>query len=122
MMNLSIIKYLPRRITAKKKDLRNVTSKIHKTVGSIGFIKKALYHEIKPKSAYVQSDFINKNNKNEGEKSILSSHFNDYVCSLKKLCKKDNSFCTELKQLTRTFLYLVKTYFISLVVQKQVCV
>ena len=83
MANFSIIKYLPKHITAKKKDLRNVTSKIHKTVGSIGFIKKALYHKIKPISAQVQRDFINKNNKNEGEKSILLSHFNDHVSSLK---------------------------------------
>ena len=121
MANFSVIKYLPKRITAKKKDLRNVTSKIDKTAGSIRFIKKALYHKIKPISAQVQSDFINNNNKNKGDKSILLSHFNDHVCSFKKLCKKHNSLCIELKQLTGKFLYLVKTYFISLVVQKQVC-
>ena len=121
MANFSIIKYLPKHITAKKKDLRNVTSKIHKTVGSIGFIKKALYHKIKPISAQVQSDFINNNNKNKGDKSILLSHFNNHVCSFKKLCKKHNSLCIEHKQLTGKFLYLVKTYFISLVVRKQVC-
>ena len=121
MANFSVIKYLLKLITAKKKDLRNVTSKIHKTVGSIGFIKKALYHKIKPISAQVQSDFINNNNKNKGDKSILLPHFNDHVCSFKKLCKKYNSLCIEHKQLTGKFLYLVKTYFISLVVQKQVC-
>ena len=114
MANFSIIKYLPKHITAKKKDLRNVTSKIHKTVGSIGFIKKAL-------PAQVQSDFINNNNKNKGDKSMLLSHINDHVCSFKKLCKKHNSLSIELKQLTGKFLYFVKTYFISLVVQKQVC-
>ena len=121
MANFSIIKYLPKHITAKKKDLRNVTSKIHKTVGSIGFIKKALYHKIKPISAQVQSDFINNNDKNKGDKSMLLSHINDHVCSFKKLCKKHNSLSIELKQLTGKFLYFVKTYFISLVVQKQVC-
>ena len=56
MANFSIIKYLPKRIAVKKKDLSNVTSKIHKTTGSIGFIKKALYHEITPKFAQVQGN------------------------------------------------------------------
>ena len=107
MANFSIIKYLPKRIAVKKKDLSNVTSKIHKTTGSIGFIKKALYHEITPKFAQVQGNFINKNSKYKAEKSILLSHLNDHVRSLKSLCKKHYSLCTELKQLTGKFLYLV---------------
>ena len=67
MTNFSIIKYLPRRIALKKKDLSNVTLRIQKkkkkkkTAGSIGFIKKALCHEITPKFAQVQGNFINKN-------------------------------------------------------------
>ena len=51
--------------------------------GSIGFIKKALYHKITPKSAQVQGNFINKNNKYKAEKGILLSHLNDYVWSFK---------------------------------------
>ena len=75
--------------------------------GSIGFIKKALYHKITPKSAQVQGNFINKNNKYKAEKGILLSHLNDYVWSFKSFCKKKYSLCTELKQLNGNFLYLV---------------
>ena len=62
MVNFSIIKYLPKHIALKKKDLSNVASRIQKKpAGSIGFIKKALCHEITPKFAQVQGNFINKN-------------------------------------------------------------
>ena len=91
----------------KKKYLSNVTSKIHKTAGSIGFIKKALYHEITPKFVQVQGNFINKNDKYEAERSILLSHLNDHVCSLKSFCKIHYSLCTELEQLTGKFLELL---------------
>ena len=103
MSNFSITKYLPKSIAVKKKDLSNVTSKIYKTVGSTGFIKKALYHEVIPKFAQVQGNFNKKNNKYKAEKSILLSHLNDHVCSLKSLCKKHYSLCTELFKV----LYLV---------------
>ena len=71
MVNFSIIKYLLKRIAVKKKDFSNVTSRIQikkKTAGSISFIKKALCHEITPKFAQVQGNFINKNNKYKAEK------------------------------------------------------
>ena len=41
------------------------------------------------------------------KKSILLPHLNDHVCSLKSLCKIHYSLCTELKQLTGKFLYLI---------------
>ena len=73
MANFSIIKYLLKRIAVKKKDFSNVTSRIQKKkkkkpAGSISFIKKALCHEITPKFAQVQGNFINKNNKYKAEK------------------------------------------------------
>ena len=109
MVNFSIIKYLPKHIALKKKDLSNVASRIQKkkTAGSIGFIKKALCHEITPKFAQVQGNFINKKNKYKAEKVYFLSHLNDHVCSLKRFCKKHYSHCTELRQLTGKFLYLV---------------
>ena len=73
MANFSIIKYLPKRIAVKKKDLNNVTSKIYKTAASIGFIKKALCHEVTPTFAQVQDNFINKNNKYK-EKKVYFYH------------------------------------------------
>ena len=71
------------------------------------FFKKALYHEITPKLEQVQGNFVNKNNKYRAEKSILLSHLNNQVSSLKSFCKKLYSLCTELKQLIEKFLYLV---------------
>ena len=56
MVNLFTNKKLPKRIAVIYKDLTNVTSKLHCTVGSIGFIKKALYHEIIPKFALVNGN------------------------------------------------------------------
>ena len=50
---------------------------------------------------------INKNDKYKAKKSILLSHLNDHVCSLKSFCKKHYSLYTEFKQLTGKFLYLV---------------
>ena len=40
MANLFTNKKLPKRIAVTYKDLRNVTSKLHRTAGIIGFIKK----------------------------------------------------------------------------------
>ena len=31
------------------KGVKNVTSKLHRTAGSIGFMKKALHHDVTPK-------------------------------------------------------------------------
>ena len=109
MANFSIIKYLPKHIALKKKDLSNVASRIQKKkpAGSIGFIKKALCHEITPKYAQVQGNFINRKNKYKAEKVYFLSYLNDHVCSLKRFCKKHYSHCTELRQLTGKFLYLV---------------
>ena len=63
--------------------------------------------------------FINKNNKCKVEKSILLSHLNDHVCSLKSFCKKHLSLCTELKQLTGKFLYLVIINYINTLQYKE---
>ena len=60
MANFSIIKYLLKCIAVKKKDRSSVTSKIYKTAGSIGFIKKALYHEVTPTFAQVKAILLRK--------------------------------------------------------------
>ena len=119
MAFFSIVKCLRKRIAVKKRYLSNITSKIYKTAGSIGFIKKPLYHEIRPKFAQVQGNFINKNDKYKAQKSILLSHLNDHVCSLKILCKIHYCLCTELKQLTGKFLYLIITNHINILQYKE---
>ena len=76
---------LPRRIAVVYKDLRNVMSKLHRSVGSTGFIKKALFNEVTPKFAQVRGNFINKNDKYKPERIILLSHLNYNVIGLKAL-------------------------------------
>ena len=101
MANFSIIKYLPKCTTVKKKDFRTEQLELLVLLRNHSTMKKT------PKFAQVQGNFINKNNKYKEEKRILLSHLNDHVCSLKSLCKRHYSLCTELKQLTGKFLYLV---------------
>ena len=38
MANLSIVKLLPKRVAELYKELKNITSKLHRTSGSIGFM------------------------------------------------------------------------------------
>ena len=83
MANVSIVKLLPKRVAELYKELKNITSKLHRISGSIGFIKKAFHNEVKPKFAQVKGNFININDRFKSEKSILLSHFNDHLRSYK---------------------------------------
>ena len=60
-------------------------SKLHRSAGSIGFIKKALFNEVTPKLRKFWGNFINNNNKYKSERSTWLSHLNDYVFRLKTL-------------------------------------
>ena len=88
MANLSIVKLLPKRGAELYKELKNITSILHRTSGSIGFIKKALHNEVTPKFAQVKGNFININDRFKSEKSILLSHLNNHVHSHKLLILK----------------------------------
>ena len=79
MENLSVINNSRKRIAVIYKDLRNVLSKLHRSAGSIGFIKKALFNEVTPNFAQVRGNFISKIDKYNSERSILLSHLNDHV-------------------------------------------
>ena len=74
MANLSIVKLLPKRVTELYKVFRNVTSKLHRTSESIGFIKKALHNEVTPKFAPVKGNVININDRFKPEKSFFFYH------------------------------------------------
>ena len=97
MANLSIVKLLPKRVAELYKELKNITSKLHRTSGSIGFIKKALYNEVTPKFAQVKGNFININDRFKLEKSILLSHLNEHVRSNKLLVSKHQFLLIKLK-------------------------
>ena len=57
------------RRTIKRIEKHNI--KLHWTVESLGFIKKALHHEVTPKFLQVKRNFINVNDKYKSEKCIL---------------------------------------------------
>ena len=105
MANLFTNKKLPKRIAVIYKDLGNVTSKLHRTAGSIGFIKKALYHEVIPKFARVNGNFINKNEQYKSERSVLCSYLNEHVHTSKSLVSK-HVLKDKLKQVTGQLLYI----------------
>ena len=67
MANLSIMERLPKCIAELYKEWKNITSKLHQTARSLGFIKKALHHEVTPKFAKVKGDFINVNDRYKSE-------------------------------------------------------
>ena len=68
MENLSIVKLLPKLVAKLYKEIKNITSKLHRTSRSIGFIKKALHNEVTPKVAEIKDDFVNTNDRFKSEK------------------------------------------------------
>ena len=48
MANLSLIQIITHRVAETYHQLKLVTSKLHKTSSSIGFIKKALHYDVVP--------------------------------------------------------------------------
>ena len=119
MANLSIIKQLPKHITELLKELKNITSKQHRTLGSIGFIKKALHHGVTPKFAQVKGNFVNVvNDRYKLEKYILLSHLNNHVHSNKLLIKK-HYLLNKLKQEYGTLLITAVLQYILTLQQKE---
>ena len=90
--------------------MKNITSKLHRAAGSIGFIKKAIHHEATAKFAQVKGNFINVNDRYKSEKCILLSHLNDHVLSNKLLIKK-HYLMNKLKQECRTHNSSMTIYF-----------
>ena len=105
MANSSIIKRLPKWYcrTIQRK-LKNITSKLHRTAGSIGFLKKALHHEVTAKFAQVKGNFINVDDRYKSEKCIPLSHLSDHVRSNRLLIKKYYYLLNTLKQERGTLL------------------
>ena len=53
--------------------MKNITSKLHPTSRSIGFIKQALHNEVTPKFAEVKGNFININDRFKSERPCTLS-------------------------------------------------
>ena len=80
-------------------------SKLHRSAGSIGFIKKALSNEVTPKLRKFWGNFINNNNKYKFERSTWLSHLHDRVIRLKTLVITQDQLIDKLKHLTGRILY-----------------
>ena len=70
----NFINTLPGRIAITVKELKSTTSKLQKTASSIGFIEHELYHQITPKFANAEGQYLHRADKWKAEKSILLSH------------------------------------------------
>ena len=54
--------------------LKSITSKLHNTSASIGFIKKALFVDVIPKFAIVKGQFINETDSLTAPRKLMKSH------------------------------------------------
>ena len=88
MVSYYLIRKLPRHITVEYYKLKSLSSKIQRTSSSIGFIYKAINHEIIPTFTKVKGHFVNMKDKYKAEKSIPQSNLTAYKHNLKDLCIK----------------------------------
>ena len=63
----------------------------------IGFIYKAIFHEVIPTFAKIKGQFFNMKDKYKAEKSILQPHLTTYRHNLKDLCSKYTVISDSLK-------------------------
>ena len=92
-----LIRKLPRDIVVEYCKLKSLSSKIQRTSSSVGFIYKAIYHEVIPTFAKVKGQFVNMKDKYKAEKSILQSHVTAHKHTLKDLCIKYTVILDSLK-------------------------
>ena len=80
-------------------------SKLHRSTGSIGFINKVLFNEVKPKLAQVRGNFINNNDKYKSKRILLLLLLKDHDVRLKTIVITQYQLIDKLKHLTGRFLY-----------------
>ena len=97
MASYYLIRKLPRHITIEYYKLKWLSSKIQRTSSSVGFIHKAIYHEIIPTFAKVNGQFVYIKDKYKAEKIILQSHLTVHKHNLKNLCVKYTVISDSLK-------------------------
>ena len=83
VVNLSTYFAYKNRITDIYNKLHSITSKLHKTASSIGFIKKALHNNVIPKLAQIKEQLVNRYVHIQAEQKLMLSHLNRHVCNLK---------------------------------------
>ena len=73
-----------------------VTSKLHKTSSSIGFIKKALHHDVAPRFAKIRGQFLNNKNQLDAEQKLMISDITRHDLKLKETTSKHRTLGQEL--------------------------
>ena len=73
-----------------------VTSKLHKTSSSFGFIKKALHHNVTPTFAKIRGQFVNNKDELDAERKLMISHLNQHDLKLKEITNKHRALDQEL--------------------------
>ena len=87
MGNLSTYFAYKNRIADIHNKLYSITSKLHKTESSIGFIKKALHNNVIPKFAQIKGQFVSRHQYIQAEGKLMLSHLNSHVFNLKMQIK-----------------------------------
>ena len=87
---------IPKRIAVIYNKFHHLTSKLHKTSASIGFIKKTLFHRVTPKFAEIKGQFINQKDRYEAERRLITSHLNKHIEDLKAIAKEHEDVKQEL--------------------------
>ena len=99
MASYYLIRKLSRYIVVEYCKLKSLSSKIQRMSSSIGFIYKAIYHEVIPTFAKVKGQFVNMKDKYKAENSILQSHLTTHKHDLKDLCIKYNVISDSFKNI-----------------------
>ena len=73
-----------------------VTSKLHKTSSSIGFIKKALHHNMTLTFAEIKRQFVNNKDQLDAERKLMISHLTHHDLKLKEIKNKHRTLGPEL--------------------------
>ena len=73
-----------------------VTSKLHKTSSSIGFIKKALHHNVTPMFVKVRGQFVNNKDQLDAERKLIISHLIKHYLKLKEIMIKPRTLAKNL--------------------------
>ena len=73
-----------------------VTSKLHKTSSSTGFIKKALQHDVAQRFAKIRGQLLNNKNQLDAERKLMISHIARHDLKLKEITSKHRTLGQEL--------------------------
>ena len=96
-----------------------VTSKLHKTSSSIGFIKKALHHNVTPTFAKIRGQFVNNKDQLDAERKLMISHLTQHDLKLKEITNKHRTLGQELVKKVGSIRYKILLKHVSSSLQRE---